>query len=69
MTDDEHVIYYKNAKAEWEEELRNNPHCNIEDHKDWCAENNFGFNNFGLNPKCLSRSKVRYDFGFTCPVL
>ena len=45
------MIYYKNAKAEWEEELRNNPDCNIEDYKDWRAENNFGVKHFGMNPK------------------
>ena len=41
MTDEEYVMHYENTKSEWEEELTNNPDCNIEDHKDWCAINNF----------------------------
>ena len=67
MTDEEHVFYFKNAKREWEEELRINPNSNVEDHKDWCAANNFGVNNFGLHPMHLPRSKIRYDFGLHMP--
>ena len=37
MNDAEYTMCYENAKAEWEEELRNNPDCNIEDPEDWCA--------------------------------
>ena len=62
MTDDEYVMHYENSKSEWEEELRNNTYCNIGDHKHWCAENNFGVNNFGLNLKHLPLSKVTCDF-------
>ena len=59
MTDEEHKMNYENAKLEWKQELKCNPDCDIEDHKDWCTKNNFGVNNFGLNPKHLPLSKVR----------
>ena len=34
MSDEEHLFYYKNAKQEWEDELRINPDSSIADHKD-----------------------------------
>ena len=67
MSDEEHLFYYENAKQEWEDELRINPDSSIADHKDWCASNNFGVNNFGLHPKHLPLSNIRYDFGLHMP--
>ena len=50
MKYEEHVFYYQNAKKEWEEELMLNLNASIEDHKDWCTANNFGVDNFGIDP-------------------
>ena len=46
--DYEHVVSHNNATDEWEHELSVNPDYSAKDHNDWCAENNFGVNNFGL---------------------
>ena len=63
MTDYEHVVFHNNATDEWEHELSVNPDYSVKDHNDWCAENNFGVNNFGLNRAVLPMTKIRCDAG------
>ena len=67
MSDEEHLFYCENAKQEWEEGLRINPNSSVEDHKDWCAANNYGVNNFGLHPKHLLLLNIKHDFGLHMP--
>ena len=62
VTDEEHIVCHNNAADEWESELSINAEYSVDDHKDWCAENNFG-----LNPAFLSTSKIRYDSGLHMP--
>ena len=59
MKDEEHAVCHKNALDEWECELSVNPDYSVEDHKDSCAENNFGVDNFSLHPAVLPASKIR----------
>ena len=47
MTEDRLNLHYKNTIYEWDYELSINPYYSVEDHKDWCAENNYGVNNSG----------------------
>ena len=35
----------------------------LSNHINWYTEHNFGVNNFGLNPKLLPLSCIRYDVG------
>ena len=67
IEDEEHVFYYDHEKAEQEEELRNEPNSEAINHKHWCAANNFGVNNFGLDHQHLSLSRIRYNFGLHVP--
>ena len=43
--------------------LSANDDCIMDNHKDWCAEDNFGANNFVLNPTVIPTSKIRHDVG------
>ena len=63
MTDEEHLALYENAQSEWENEVSNEDNPSIAEHEGWCAENNYGVNNFGLHPRLLPLSMVRYDIG------
>ena len=67
MIDGEHVMCHKNVADECECELSVNPDHSAEDHKDWCAKNNFVVNNFGLDPAFLPASKTRYEVGLHVP--
>ena len=67
MKDEEYVFHYQNAKKEWEEELMLNPNARIEHHKHWCSANDFGVNNFVIDPKHLPLSKIRCNFGLHVP--
>ena len=51
-------MHYETAKSELKEELTNNPDFNVEDHKDWCTENNFGVKSFGLNTPFNSKIRL-----------
>ena len=63
MTDEEHLACYENASMEWEEikKIEDNP--SFSEHADWCSEFNFGVNNFGMHPKHVPLSTIRYDVG------
>ena len=43
------------------------PYYSREDHKDWCIDNNYGVNNFGLDPTHIPLSKMRHDIGLHIP--
>ena len=60
-------MHHKKYVGEWECESIVNPEHSIEDHKDWCAENKFGVNNFGLDPSILPMSKTRHGAGLHLP--
>ena len=42
MTNEKYTTCCENSKLKGGDDLTNNPDCNIEDHNDWCAENNSG---------------------------
>ena len=63
MTHEEQEDCYENAAQEWEEMKRIDEEASMSDHVDWCSEQNFGVNNFGVHPKHLSLSKIRCDVG------
>ena len=67
MTDDDIMMCHKNSADEWEHELSINADCSIDNHRDWCAENNFGANNFGFSPTVMLESKIRHDVGLHVP--
>ena len=63
MTDEAHAACYDNATMEWEQMKLIDDNPSVSDHVNWCAEHNFGVNNFGINPKLLPLSCIRHDVG------
>ena len=58
-TNDEEIKYYNLTAARWQ--LKKNLDYDIDDHKDWCDEYNFGITDLGIHPSLLLRDCIRFD--------
>ena len=64
VTDEEHVSYYERSEKRLERKkarLGPNEIYTSKHHRDWCDEHNLGITHYGINPKHLPVSSIRYD--------
>ena len=59
-TNSEEIKYYNLAADLWQLK-KTNLDYDIDDHKDWCDEHNFGITDLGIDPSLLLRECIRFD--------
>ena len=59
-TNSEEIKYYNLAADRWQLK-KTKLDYDIDDHKDWCDEHNFGITDLGIHPSLLLRECIRFD--------
>ena len=68
--DDAYLSRWNVSQRKWDTERGITQDWNIKKHKDWCDARNFGITHFGMDPKFLPISTIRFDtFHLSCAII